>query len=253
VPLCYSVPIDSSIHILRSHPITAIKSLFQYILFGTGLFLSPVTEYTYFLRSDRIPPYPALETENAASYPESLADLELSWVGAWGTIEEAMPEVPKSVGFNTILVQVIRPKSEGTITLVDRDARNPPIVDPNYLAAEVDFETMRKGVQCGIEIGRMIMEKSKDIVEALVPKGSSTEAVDEFIRKYTTGSYHLSSTCRMAQREDDGVVDQSLRVYGVRGLRVADASIFPKLIGVKPQATVALVAQKCAELISTQS
>jgi choline dehydrogenase len=250
VPLCYSVPIDSSIHVLRSRPFIAIKSLFQYLFYGTGLFLSPVTEYTYLLRSDRLPPYPTPEAENDASRPENLADLELSWVGAWGTIEEAVPNVPKSTGFNTILVQVIRPKSEGTVTLLDRDVRNPPIVDPKYLFAEADFEAMRKGIRCGLEIGTKIMENSKDIVEALVPKDSSNEAVDEFIRKYTTGTYHLSSTCRMTRREDDGVVDQSLQVYGVKGLSVADASIFPRLVGVKPQATVVLVAEKCAELIS---
>lgn len=250
MPLCYSVPIDSSIHVLKSRPFTAILSLLQYLFYGTGLFLSPVTEYTYLLRSDRLPPYPASEAETDASLPENLADLELSWIGAWGTIEEVVPQASKSTGFNTILVQVIRPKSEGTITIVDRDARNPPIVDPNYLSAEVDFETMRKGIQYGLEIGKKMIEKSKDIVEVLVPKNSSTEAVDEFIKKYTTGTHHLSSTCRMAKREDDGVVDQLLQVYGVQGLRVADASIFPRLVGVKPQATVVLVAEKCAELIS---
>ena len=53
----------------------------------------------------------------------------------------------------------------------------------------------------------------------------------------------------MAPRDEYGVVDQELKVYGVDGLRVADASVFPRLVGMKPQATVVLVGQKCAELI----
>jgi len=53
----------------------------------------------------------------------------------------------------------------------------------------------------------------------------------------------------MAPQEDGGVVDQALRVYGVKGLRVADASIFPRLVGVKPQATVVMVGEKCADIV----
>ena len=56
----------------------------------------------------------------------------------------------------------------------------------------------------------------------------------------------------MAKREDGGVVDRSLNVYGVQGLRIADASIFPRLIGVKPQATVVMVGEKCAEIIQEE-
>ena len=155
-----------------------------------------------------------------------------------------------SLGFNTILVQAVSSKSKGTITLVDRDARTPPVVDPNYLDSETDLETLRKGIKIGLEIGKKIIEKAKAMEPVLVPKDS--QDVDEFIRKYVTGAYHLSSTCRMARREDGGVVDQSLRVYGVNGLRVADASIFPRLVGVKPQATVVMVGEKCAEIIQAE-
>ena len=216
------------------------------------MFLSPATEYTYFLRSDRYPPHSLSEEENDASRPENLPDLEFAYVGAWGTAEEEMPKLGKSVGFNTILVQAVNPQSKGTVTLVDRDARTPPLVDPDYLSAEADLEILRKGIVYGLDIGQKMMEKLDIMKPALVPKGSSSESVDAFIRKYVTGAYHLCSSCRMAKREDDGVVDQSLRVYGVQGLRIADASIFPRLICVKPQATVVMVGEKCAEIILEQ-
>jgi choline dehydrogenase len=126
------------------------------------------------------------------------------------------------------------------------------LVDPDYLSEEVDIEILRKGIEYGLAIGEKMMEKLDNMTPALVPKDSSSDSVGRFIRKYVTGAYHLCSTCRMAKREDDGVVDQSLRVYGVHGLRIADASIFPRLIRVKPQATVVMVGEKCAEIILEQ-
>ena len=93
--------------------------------------------------------------------------------------------------------------------------------------------------------------------EALIPKiqleggskAGDNEIVDEFIRDRVSGAYHLSSTCRMAPREDGGVVEQGLKVYGIEGLRVADASVFPRLVGMKPQATIVIVGEKCAEIL----
>jgi|SRR5579859_841477 len=249
VPVCYRVPLSSSIHVLQSSPLTAVKSVIQYLLHGTGLFTSPVNELCYFLRSDRYPSAQLSVAENDARRPENLADLEFAWVGAWGTIEQSMPKGEKGYGYNTLLVQVARPVSTGTISLVDRDARTPPLVDPNYLGAEEDLLVLRKGIEYALDIGRKMMETGYDIKESLTPEDLSSEKVDEFIRRYATGAYHLSSTCRMAPREQGGVVDQKLRVYGVQGLRVADASIFPKLVGVKPQASIVMVGEKCADLI----
>jgi choline dehydrogenase len=217
------------------------------------LFLSPVTEYSYFLRSDQIPPPRPSESENDASCPENLSDLELAWIPAWGTVEKEVPKIDKQYGFNTILVQCGQIRSTGNITLVDRDARTPPIVDPNYLSDNADFELLRKGIEFGLEIGKKIMEKSNVIFPMHVPEDTSASAIDDFIRKYVSGAYHLCSTCRMAKRENNGVVDQHLRVHGVEGLRVADASIFPRLMRVKPQATVVMVAEKCAEIILNQN
>ena len=173
--------------------------------------------------------------------------------------------------------------------MTSQDTRIPPIVDPNYLADSNDLEVIRKGVVIGMMLGRKMMEKysmTEALVPQLLPtqgtintsetvppsESSKTNArthtpdsqpilspdflnpttqgiIDEFIKSKVSGAYHLSSTCRMAPRDEYGVVDQELKVYGVDGLRVADASVFPRLVGMKPQATVVLVGQKCAELI----
>jgi choline dehydrogenase len=249
VPLSYSVPVENSIHVLQNRPLVGLKAFLQYLISGKGVFLSPVAEYTSFLRTDRLPPNPLSDTESDSSRPENLPDLELAYIGAWGTAEEPVPKGDKSRGYNTILVQAPAPKSEGTVKLVNRDARSPPAVDPGYLSAEADLQTLRRGIAFGMQIAAKMMLKSKSMAPALVPKSDSSEAIDEFIRRYLSGAYHLSSTCRMASREEGGVVDQRLRVYGVGGLRVADASVLPRLVGVKPQATIVMVAEKCADII----
>ena len=249
MPLCYRVPSTSSITILQTSVFTFIKSLVQYLSRGTGLFLSPVTEYTYFLRSDRYPPGPPSKEEEDSSRPENLPDLEFGWISAWGTTEEAVPEVDKRYGFNTLLVQAPRPESTGRVILRSLDARLPMAVDPNYLSDERDLQILRKGVEFGMDIGEKMIAIGYGMTKALAPENTQTKTIDDFIRKYVTGAYHLSSTCRMCAREEGGVVDQELRVYGIQGLRVADASIFPRIVTVKPQATIVLVAEKCAELI----
>ena len=250
VPLSYSVPIKQSIHVLQNRLFVGLKALLQYIVSGNGIFLSPVAEYTCFLRTDRFPRHIPLSNEQSdPSRPENLPDLELAYIGAWGTAEEPLPTADKSRGFNTILVQAPSAQSQGTIKLMDRDARIPPAVDPAYLSSDEDLYTLRKGITYAMQIADKMMEQSESMVPALVPKSDSPESIDEFIRRYLSGAYHLSSTCRMAPQEDGGVVDQALRVYGVKGLRVADASIFPRLVGVKPQATVVMVGEKCADIV----
>src|SRR5947207_14601804 len=105
---------------------------------------------------------------------------------------------------------------------------------------------MRRGVVHGLEVGRKMIASGYDIKEELVPK---EDEIDEVIRKVATGAYHLSSTCRMAPQEENGVVNQNLQVYGVKGLRIADASVFRKLVGVKPQATIVMIGEMCADIV----
>jgi len=191
-----------------------------------------VTEYTYLHQS---------QPESESSLP----DLELAWIGAWGTTETELPKLGR-FGYNTILVQLPHPKSTGSLEIIDRDARKFPNVDPGYLTAEEDLETLRRGVVHGLEVGRKMIASGYDIKEELVPK---EDEIDEFIRKVATGAYHLSSTCRMAPQEENGVVNQNLQVYGVKGLRIADASVFRKLVGVKPQATIVMIGEMCADIV----
>ena len=85
---------------------------------------------------------------------------------------------------------------------------------------------------------------------------TSDVEIDAFIRRWTRSTYHYSSTCRMAPENDldsPGVVDDELRVHGVRGLRIADTSIFPQVIPAHLQAPAVMVGMKCAEMIKSSS
>jgi choline dehydrogenase-like flavoprotein len=86
-----------------------------------------------------------------------------------------------------------------------------------------------------------------------VPQGEDDMALDKFIRRRNRTAYHYSSTCRMAAKEDadggGGVVDPQLKVFGVEGLRVADSSVFPWVLGAHLQAPAVCVAERCAEMV----
>lgn len=89
--------------------------------------------------------------------------------------------------------------------------------------------------------------------KAQMPGGEDPDSLDQFIRGHNRTTYHYSSTCRMGSREDapDGgaVVDAQLKVFGINGLRVADSSVFPEILGTHLQAPTVMVAEKCADAI----
>ena len=77
----------------------------------------------------------------------------------------------------------------------------------------------------------------------------SDSQLEAYIRKNAQTLYHPTCTARMAPLEDGGVVDPRLRVHGIKGLRVADASVFPEIVGAHTMAPTVMVAEKCADLI----
>ncbi|WP_082859434.1 GMC family oxidoreductase [Microbulbifer sp. Q7] len=147
----------------------------------------------------------------------------------------------------------LRPKSRGSISLASRDPRALPLIQPNYLSHPEDLQVLVEG----FEMVREIIEKSalktvhKDWwspAEAL----RQPEAIADFIRKNAETIYHPVGTCKMGQ-DEMAVVDSALRVRGVDGLRVVDASIMPTLISGNTNAPVIAIAEKAAEMILDKS
>jgi len=124
-----------------------------------------------------------------------------------------------------------------------------PIVDPNYMSAPEDWEVYRRGIQFAFEAGRE-MAKSGYPIEPIHPlKSNAREDLDAFVREHGLSGLHLLSSCRMKPLDENGVVDQELRVHGISGLRIADGSIFPQMVASRPQATVAMIGDRCADFI----
>lgn len=143
----------------------------------------------------------------------------------------------------------LRPRSRGTITLASANPLDAPLIDPNYLADPDDMAQMLAAVR----LGRRILA-----TEAFTPyrgeelfPGAAAQSEDElrdFVRRRADTIYHPVGTCRMGS-DADAVVDARLRVHGVPGLRVVDASIMPTLIGGNTNGPVIAIAEKAADLI----
>lgn len=153
----------------------------------------------------------------------------------------------------TIGVSQLRPKSKGSIHIQSANPDTMPAIRPNFLTEEEDRESLIEGMK----IARRIMAQPamKDYVEEEKSPGLATRTdADwlEFAKENGQTIYHPIGTCRMG--EDVGaVVDSSLRVHGLTGLRIVDASVIPSMVSGNIQGAVMAVAERGADIIIAQS
>ena len=143
----------------------------------------------------------------------------------------------------------LRPKSRGQIRLASADPLAPPLIHANYLAHPDDLEHLLRGFKLA---RRMLAAHAFDPYRGgeIVP-GSGVQSDDEirrFIRQCAETIYHPIGTCKMGD-DAQSVVDAQLRVHGLAGLRVVDASIMPTLVGGNTNAPTVMIAEKAADLI----
>lgn len=151
-------------------------------------------------------------------------------------------------GFSIGVTQ-LRPESRGEIRLASADPSDDPEIDPNYLGEQADMDALVEGVRQAREIARA--EPFDDVRgdEVWPGEGRTTEAeLVEHVRETSHTVYHPVGTCRMGSG-DDAVVDDELRVHGLDGLRVVDASIMPTITGGNTNAPTIAIAERAADLI----
>lgn len=226
----------------------------RYNLFGTGPLSIAGSEGSAFYYNDQskrgqasadvqIMIYSKYIAENCFNIKDSVAK---EFLAEHGNIE----------GFNFI-VSITNPKSRGTVRLKSSDPFDYPLIDPQYLTDKRDVENFIGGIrlwerfmqtktmkELGVDMNQMKLSFCSQ------HKFRSDDYWECFVRHLAITVYHHSSTCKMGADEDEtAVVDSKLRVKGIKGLRVVDASVFPTVTSGNINAPVIMVAEKAADMI----
>ncbi|MGO7018586.1 choline dehydrogenase [Rhizobium leguminosarum] len=141
------------------------------------------------------------------------------------------------------------PESRGWISLKSANPQEHPLIQPNYLSEERDWVEARAAIRKSFEILEMPTLKEYRGERIYPNKAIDDDAsLDEYIRSHAETGYHYAGTCRMGETEDC-VVDSQLRVHGIKGLRVVDASVMPRATNGNTNAPTIMIAEKAADYI----
>jgi choline dehydrogenase len=149
---------------------------------------------------------------------------------------------------------VLRPSSRGRVWLRSADPLEPPLIDPNYLSTEADVRASVRGVRLARRIAAAPALRRFPLGTEVMPGADvvGDAELERYVRATAETSYHPVGTCRMGC-DALAVVDAELRVRGVAGLRVVDASVMPEMVGGNTLASTVMIAEKGADLISARA
>jgi choline dehydrogenase-like flavoprotein len=203
-------------------PAGLLLGAIQYALTGRGLFASNVSDAAAIVRLDA-----ARVTPNLRILCRwRVLPLHPAWV----------------VDFE---VANIDPASRGRVTLVSADSMRPPRIDPGYLTIKEDADALQRGVDLARAIAATASCRAAGIGAEVLPGAVRTTA---HIRQRADSAFHPVGTCRLGE-DDHAVVDPWLRVVGVSGLRVVDASVMPTTVAGNAQAAVLAIAERASDFI----
>ncbi|KAH0443793.1 choline dehydrogenase [Colletotrichum camelliae] len=162
--------------------------------------------------------------------------------------DSALLEIIWSDGAMVLGLQ--HPYSRGSVKVSSSSTFDAPVADAGFLRNPLDVSLLTEGVKFTRTLAATSAIKQLSPVE-VVPGANVTsdEAIGDFIRQQSSTLYHPVGTCKMGAKEEGGVVDGNLKVYGVKGLRVVDASIMPLVPATHIMTTVYAVAERAADII----
>lgn len=216
----------------EAKPLAFTFNLLKYLFKRTGLLANPASQVGAFFRTSEAQTRPDAQIHfaPAASEPDKNGTL-------------------KPRPGCTATVCHLRPESRGSVHICSSDPAVHPIIHANYLDTQGDREALIAGVRKTREIfTAAALDKYRD-TELLPGKAvQSDEEILSFIRSEANSVYHPVGTCKMGA-DPMAVVDSRLRVHGVEGLRVADASIMPTIISGNTNAASIMIGEKCADML----
>jgi len=208
-----------------------LASPFKYLLKREGMLASNVAEAGGFLCTD------------GTGRP----DIQITFLAGLKLDARSIPRRHGYMG----LIQLLRPKSSGSVRLASNRPEDKPVIDPNFFADPYDMQTLIAGFRACRHI--FAQPALAAMTGAEIEPGAQHQSDAEIgaaLRKIVNTAYHPTGTCKMGPDSDPmAVVDNRLRVRGVSGLRVVDASVMPDIISGNTSAPTMMIAQRAAQFI----
>ena len=207
-----------------------VRSIFEWRAKRTGTLTTPYAEAGGF----------------AKTRPDiDVPDVQFHFVPAM--LEDHGREAVKGAGYS-VHVCVLRPESRGSVRLASSDPMAAPLIDPNFLDDDRDLDVLRAGVKLVHRIAAAPpLAKHKGVDRHATPLNDDA-ALDQFIRNRADTVYHPVGTARMGA-DDQAVCDPRLRVRGVDGLYIADASVMPRVVSGNTNAPTIMIGERCADFV----
>ncbi|KAI0295836.1 GMC oxidoreductase [Multifurca ochricompacta] len=233
-----------------NNPISGLLALVKWLVNGTGPMSALGVPGAAFIRSDD--KSLRFDGKLAGNEPEirdltagpNSPDLEVMWFPCiTGDLSSPPPRGEYGVTIGAI---VLKPEGSGTVTLKSSSIYDNPDIDPNLFESENDYNVAIKGLRFVLRLART--QSMKNVLDV---KPHSTNQSDMFWPG--DADPDQTSSARIGSSPETGVVDASLKVHGVLGLRICDASVFPSQLSGHPAAVVVAVAEKAADMLKAAS
>ncbi|KAI0649658.1 GMC oxidoreductase [Trametes meyenii] len=253
-----------------TNKLSGVIALLKWFTLGTGplssmgwpsaAFVRSTDPRMPFSRSEDTPPPPVKDLTSGPGAP----DIELVWFPLT-VFDDRFAKPPPGTSGLTLAAIILRPESRGTVVLKSRSAWDAPLIDPNCLAMESDMNVLIRGARLLMHLARTeplasvldLGPHSDDKTSPwwlgdADPEKISDKELEDLLRGSALPAKHPVCTVRMGASPETSAVDSELRVHGIVGLRVMDASVFPAPLSGHPCAVIVAMAEKAADMLKRE-
>lgn len=255
------VPYVSAMH--RSNPyemshLDMVDALYKFLTRRTGLLTTiGITDFTWFLSTVNDTRYPDVQL-HAFYFPKKSDNTDPAF-RRFGFNDKVIDSLVKANEEKELIVWAVillNPKSKGVVSLRSANPSASPTIDHRYLSEDEDLHTMVRAIRLLRDLAKtetFRLHEGEDVRVDLPHCDRTAFDSDEYwqcyIRHMTTTLFHPTGTAKMGRGGDESVVDGRLRVHGMKGVRVADASIMPSIVSGNTNAPTIMIGEQAADFI----